>query len=349
MINNKFNLTNLSCLDKISSTSQIGGIETSVIDNGPGRGSRIAWINTGTGLRYKILIDRAMDIADAFYNHCSLSWMSNAGFTAPQAFSNHHVNWLHTFGGGLVTTCGLTHIGGPESDEFGNRGLHGRISNTPAEIESIIQPDVRQGKLQMSITGKIAESSALLGALELRRTISGTLGEPYIFIQDEITNKGNTTSPHMLLYHINFGWPLADEGAELLLEGDMKLMNEERDSKIFNAKNNFRSCSVPLPEHSGTGEAVAYFDFPANDKGQCVSGIVNQQLGFGVHVTFNKKELPVLTNWQHWGKNEYVTGIEPGTHPPIGQARARKEKSLLFLEPGETKKYSVRLDIVNAS
>ncbi len=53
----------------------------------------------------------------------------------------------------------------------------------------------------------------------MRRTISGELGESYILIHDEITNKANTTSPHMLMYHFNFGWPLADEGAELILNG----------------------------------------------------------------------------------------------------------------------------------
>ena len=53
-------------IGKISNPAQLGGIETSILDNGLGRGTRIAWINTGTGLRYKIVIDRAMDIADAF-------------------------------------------------------------------------------------------------------------------------------------------------------------------------------------------------------------------------------------------------------------------------------------------
>ena len=54
--------------NRISNTAQLGGIETSVLDNGAGKGTRIAWINTGTGLRYKVVTDRAMDIADAFYN-----------------------------------------------------------------------------------------------------------------------------------------------------------------------------------------------------------------------------------------------------------------------------------------
>ena len=62
-----------------------------------------------------------------------------------------------------------------------------------------------------------------------------------------------------------------------------------------------------------------------------------------------KKQLPWLTNWQHWGKGEYVTGLEPATNFPIGQVSARKEKSLIFLSPGETKKYKLELSILTDS
>jgi len=103
--------------NKISNHVQLGGIETSVIDNGPGKGVRIAWINTGTGLRYKVVIDRAMDIADAFYNQHSLAWISHTGIKLPEPSFNHGLEWLGTFGGGLLVTCGLTHAGGPEKDE----------------------------------------------------------------------------------------------------------------------------------------------------------------------------------------------------------------------------------------
>ena len=141
---------------KISNHHQLGGIETSVLDNGAGRGTRIAWINTGTGLRYKVVLDRAMDIADAFYNQNSLAWLSHVGIASPQPMSDKGIDWLRTFGGGLLTTCGLSHVGGPETDSHGERGVHGLISNVPAEIESIIQPDPVNGKMDMSITGASA-------------------------------------------------------------------------------------------------------------------------------------------------------------------------------------------------
>lgn len=145
--------------------------------------------------------------------------MSHTGITPPQPFSDKGADWLRTFGGGLLTTCGLSHVGGPEQDAFGERGLHGKISNSPAEIESIIQPDPMVGKLDMSITGRIRETTIFGPRLELKRTISGTLGQPIIRIHDEVVNRGNTSVPHMLLYHFNFGWPLVDEGTDIIWQG----------------------------------------------------------------------------------------------------------------------------------
>lgn len=331
--------------NKISTASQLGGIETSVLDNGAGRGTRIAWINTGTGLRYKVVIDRAMDIADAFYNQYSLAWLSHVGITSPQPFSNHGMDWIHTFGGGLLTTCGLTHVGGPESDEYGERGLHGGASNLPAEIESVIQPDPVRGKMEMSITGKIKQTKVFGPSLELRRTISGSLGEASIRIQDSVTNVGNTPAPHMLLYHFNFGWPLADEGSDILWKGSWQALTPE--PKIFREGNAFRKCPPPMDQHNGTGEEVAIINPDEYLQGKCVCALLNRKLSLAVALRFNKAELPWLTNWQHWGKGEYVVGLEPGTHPPIGQTKARKQNQLIFIAPGESKSYGVDLEIID--
>lgn len=332
----------------ISNAAQIGGIETSVLDNGLGRGTRIAWINTGTGLRYKLVIDRAMDIAEAFYNDQSLAWISQTGSLPPDRFSDGGMSWIRNFGGGLLTTCGLSHIGGPEEDEFGTRGLHGRISNTPAEIVSVLQPDPISGKLEMSITGIIRETQVFGPALELKRTISGKLGEARILIYDEILNRGNQKVPHMLLYHINFGWPLIDEGTQLLWKGNWQSRDAAQDKMIFREGNDFRTCRAPIDEHSGAGESVAFIDIGQDNQGMASCGVHNPKLDLAVAMRFPKKELPWVTNWQHWGKNEYVTALEPGTNPPIGQKNARQEGSLIVLEPGESRSYSLELEILKS-
>jgi len=94
-----------------------------------------------------------------------------------------------------------------------NRGLHDRISNMRASVESIIQPDPVNGKLVMSMTGVVKHSMLFGPNLEMRRTISCTLGSSVIKIRDVVTNRGNTPCPHMFLYHCNFGYPLVDAGA----------------------------------------------------------------------------------------------------------------------------------------
>lgn len=331
---------------KVINHQQLGGIETAVLDNGHGRGVRIAWVNTGSGLRYKVVIDRGLDIADAFYNQHSLCWLSHTGITFPRPDCDHNFEWLSTFGGGLLTTCGLSHIGGPENDEYGQRGLHGRVSNLPALLESVIQPDLAAGNLDMSITAVMKESRVFGPNLELRRTISSTLGSHQIRIRDTVTNYGDTSSPHMMLYHCNFGWPLVDEGTQIVWKGSCKSRGSKMDNEIFDEKVNYKICQKPLDAHRGGGEACSFIDVDADAKGICKIGLYNSRLGFAVAMEYSKKQLPWLTNWQRWGYGEYVTGLEPGTNPPIGQRKAREQNQLIHLEPGESRSYELRISVL---
>jgi len=143
------------------------------------------------------VIDRGLDIADAFFNKHSLAWLSHAGVTAPRPDSAHDLEWLYSFGGGLLATCGLTHAGGPETDDNEERGLHGRINNNPASIESIVQPDLAAGNLDMSITGVVKQTRLFGTNYELKRTISSRIGEPTIRIHDVVTNLASQTMPHI--------------------------------------------------------------------------------------------------------------------------------------------------------
>ncbi len=331
--------------NKICNPAQIGGIETSVLDNGPGKSVRVAWVNTGSGLRYKVVLDRAMDIADAFYNQHSLAWLSHAGVTAPRPDANRGLEWLYTFGGGLMATCGLTHIGGPETDGDEERGLHGRIGNMPATVESVVQPEPRTGKLEMSITGVVKQTRLFGTNLELRRTISSTLGEPTIRVHDVVTNWGSTPVPHMMLYHCNFGWPIVDEGAELVWKGTCQSLGRDMDDELFNEKHDYRKCQPPLRIHK-TREAVGIVDVKPDRKGICTVGIYNRKLKMAVAMKYHKEQLPVLTNWQHWGFGDYVCGIEPGTNPPTGQIQARKQRKLIKLGPGKSRTYDLELSVL---
>jgi hypothetical protein len=199
--------------------------------------------------------------------------------------------------------------------------------------------------MEMSITGTMIQTKVFGPTLELRRHISATLGMPLIRIQDKVTNLANTPAPIMMLYHLNFGWPLVDEGTDILWNGNWQSKNGVTD-KIFREGNDFRVCPKPLDDHRGAREGVAFIDVIPDPSGVCTAGLHNSRLNLAIFMRFRKKQLPWLTNWQHWGPGEYVTGLEPGTHPPIGQSKARKEKTLIWLPPGESLRFDLELEVV---
>lgn len=201
--------------------------------------------------------------------------------------------------------------------------------------------------MEMSIKGTIKQTRVFGPNLELKRTISGTIGEASIKVNDEVINRGNTAVPHMLLYHFNFGWPLVNEGSDIIWKGTWQAREDGKKNRIFTEGNNFRKCISPLEEHSGGNEEACLIQPASDDSGYYTCGLHNEEIGIAVALKLKKKQLPWLTNWQHWGKGEYVTGLEPGTNPPIGQTKARKKKTLLYLSPGETKTYDLKIEVLN--
>src|SRR5688572_9500936 len=100
---------------KIEHPLQLGGIRTGSLD-APGAGGspgvRVALVDTGSGLRFTVTLDRGGDIIDASFNDCALAYLSPNGLTPPNAAFHRDNEWLRNWPGGLVTTCGPEYIGG---------------------------------------------------------------------------------------------------------------------------------------------------------------------------------------------------------------------------------------------
>jgi len=316
--------------------AQLGGIETSVLDNGPGRGVRIAWVNTGAGLRYKVVIDRGLDIADAEFFGQSLTWHSLGGVTAPSAAYDQETDWLWSFYGGLVVSCGPLNTGAPFTEDGKSYGLHGTHSNTAAIVESIVNPDPARGRLDMSITGLVRTARVFGPNVELRRTISSRLGVPAISITDEFTNRDNQRVPLAWLLHINFGYPLLEPGASTYCyRGAVKAVRGE---EWFREGRDYKSAPKPMESHRGGGEFCGYVEPEANANGQIVSGVVNRDRAFGVRIEHSARDYPRLVNWQHWGPGgSYMGAIEPTNAGIEGRPKDAQRDWLQFLEPGESR------------
>ena len=89
----------------------VGSMRAVVLDDGVERGIRAIEFRTGGGLRFEVLVDRAMDIGVAEFDDYSFGWRSATGFRHPGL---HEINdedglsWLRSLSG-LVVTCGLDH------------------------------------------------------------------------------------------------------------------------------------------------------------------------------------------------------------------------------------------------
>jgi hypothetical protein len=335
---------------KFINPHQLGGIESYTFANGPARNNLALLINTGAGLRYRILPDRGLDIDQAFFNQHSLTFLAHKGVTPPEANAlRHGLDWLRGFQVGLLTSCGPTNTGGPANDNGEEVGLHGPHSGTPATLESIIQPDPRQNKLDMSVTAIVRYGAFYGPNLELRRTITSRLGENWIDVQDEFFNAGNEPQPHAWLLHINLGYPLIDQGAEFCCDAEkIEPLDNPETKKWFSAKNQaYKKIPAPLKDHHGPNSFVAYlYPKPKNKTGDTTVGVINKKLNLGLAIHYNTRQFPRCGNWQHWGRHEYVCALEPMTAGVEGRDIDRKKGWLQILEPGAHKSYHYRIEVV---
>jgi hypothetical protein len=331
---------------KFINIHQIGGIEQYTLDAGEGRGVRAMLVNTGAGLRYRVLVDRGLDIDQAFFNQHSLTFLTHKGVTAPTRALDRGADWLKAFPGGLVTSCGPMNIGRPATDQGEELGLHGTHSTTAADLEMVIQPDLRRGKDGMSITGTVRYGKLFGPCIELRRTIVSRVGTNSIEFTDEFFNAGNEDVPHAWLLHINFGYPLLDEGSEFCYDAKVEPREDDVSQRYFAAGKDYRRMPSPLDEHRGRGEAVAYLFPKADEEGRAVVGVVNPKLQLGLVIRYSTKEFPRCANWQHWGKHEYVAALEPMNGTVGGRDKDRAAGLLDTLKAGQRKTYRYAIEVL---
>ncbi|MCC7085342.1 MAG: DUF4432 family protein [Pirellulales bacterium] len=327
--------------------AQLGGIETSVLDNGPGRGVRIAWVNTGGGLRYKVVIDRGLDIADAEFLGQSLTWHSLTGVTAPRPAFQKGLEWLRGFYGGMLVSCGPLNVGGPFEENGEQYGLHGTHSNTAAVLESVVNPDLVRGVREMRITGLVRTARVFGPNIELHRTLTSQLGEPAILVVDEFVNRGNQRVPLSWLFHINFGYPLLEpEASTYCYRGKVTPLGASVD--WFQEGRDYRTAPQPLAAHCGSGEYCCMIQPDYDAAGNAIVGLINRQRGMGLSIEFNRNDFPRMVHWQHWGPGgSYVGALEPTSVGVEGRSKDIERGWQQYLEPGERRTFRCKITATN--
>ncbi|MDN5276173.1 MAG: hypothetical protein PWR01_138 [Clostridiales bacterium] len=326
---------------RVGHISQIAGIKVYTLKEGRAQGVDAIDVKTGSGLNFTVLPGRAMDIAWMEHNGRPIGFISKCGIVHPSYYHPYGYEWLRNFYGGVLTTCGLTHVGPPEKEGIWDLGLHGRVSNIPAE-------EVRHSttwvgdELILTVEGKVREAVMFSDNLVLHRRIEAYGGENKVVIYDEILNEGYEDTPFMILYHMNIGFPVVDESSELVAPIIKAIPRDEEAEKGIERYNKFE---LPTP---GYKEQVFFHELAEDDKGNTCAGIVNESINLGICIRYNKKELPFFTEWKMMGQQDYVVGLEPGNCVPIGRSAARQKGELEYLKPGEKRTISLEIEILTS-
>jgi uncharacterized protein DUF4432 len=115
--------------------------------------------------------ERGLDVAEAWFAGRQLAWLSGVGDVPWNG------DWRSSWGGGLVTTCGLDNVGAPSEGV----GLHGTYSSLPAH-DGVVE-DPRGLRVERAI-----------------ETADGSLR-----LVDVTTNVAGVGLEAPLLYHVNLG------------------------------------------------------------------------------------------------------------------------------------------------
>ena len=345
-------------LERTGALAQVAGIELLEYADGPERGVRVLHFRTGGGLGFRVAVDRGFDLLEADYRGLPIGWRSPTGPRHPGLASveeNRGWGFLRSFTG-LLATCGLDHALAPAASSVAQYiypgfaesayPLHGRISQIPARLLGYGEHWEGDG-CTLWAEAEVAQMAVFGENLVLTRRIEAALGGAAITVDDRVENRGFRPTPHMLLYHYNFGYPLLDDGAELLVPSRAIVHAVHGDPHAQGVGHRIQG-----PPRAGFSEQVYEHDVVAGADGMTSALLINPALGaggFGIRLDYDRAALPCLIEWQCLQSGLYVLGIEPSTNHVLGRKFAEDRGELMLLEHAENRHYRTRLSVLDGA
>jgi hypothetical protein len=348
-------LTRRQVSERSGMLSQFAGVRLMTLGDGVERGIRMLEFRTGSGLRFTALVDRALDIADCDYKGQAIGWHSPSGFRHPALHEYEGeggFSWARSFSG-LLLTCGLDHILGPEevpADNYNYPGrksvrhsLHGRISTIPARLTGY--GERWDGDRCVLWAEGVVQQSAVFGEdLHLHRRIEADVGGNEIRISDRVVNHGFARTPHMYFYHVNVSHPLVDEGSRYLAPVT-DVVWAAHAGEAYRAQGvGYRTLPAP---RANFREQVWQHELGSDAGGNVPVAVANDRIGLGFEIVTQKNQLPCMYQWQNFQAGQYAMGIEPSTHHALGNTAARDRGEIIWLEHDQSRSYEATFRVLD--
>jgi len=335
--------------------SQFAGVRLMTLGDGVERGIRMLEFRTGTGLRFTVLVDRALDIADCEHKGRAVGWNSPAGFRHPGLHDYEGeggLAWLRSFSG-LIVTCGLDHILFMDDDDASHyvyrpretvsSSLHGRIGTIPARLTGYGER-WDGDECTLWCEGVVQQSTVFGEDLHLIRRIEAKVGSDEIRLHDRVVNHGFYRTPHMYCYHINVGHPVLAEGSRYLAPIAETVWAAHAGDDYCKQGAGYRTLPAPQMNFH---EQVWQHEMVADAAGEVPVALVNDAVGLGFEVVTRKDQFPCQYQWQNLQSGQYAMGIEPSTNHVLGKPFARERGELIWLDHGDERRYDTVLRILD--
>ncbi len=338
----KFNYakgTEADFLRHTADMEQIAWARASELSEGDGRGNRIIDINNGSGLAFTVAPDRGLDIVEASFCGIPLAFRAPAGHVNPGRALHNGLSWLRSWSGGLLTSCGLRHVGPPEDDENPldpHRGLHGRIS-AQSSSDTFIHRGWENGHYAIKVGGTLREAMMFGENLRIGREITTALGDNSIHIEDTVRNIGSNHEFIQMLYHCNFGYPFIAQDSRL--EAPPHKITP-RDESTVPGLGSWHIMSKP---ESGVKEQCFLHELPSDEYGWASISLSSPFTGVKLMLSYDSSTLPRLMQWKLMENGRYVLGLEPTNTTVSGRAKDISNGIAPRLEAGESIRFRVRL------
>ncbi len=301
---------------------QLYSVRRVTVQEGKAKGTDIIEIATFDGLQVEILPDTGLDIGQVRFKGVNMTFISRNGYDSPANINPYEMEFLNTFPGGMLYTCGLRTTGGAHRDGDEWQTQHGRYHGIAAEMISIDEDDEN-----IIVKGTVRETALFGYTLELKRTIKIKKFGAEIKVSDEITNKGFNDEEYAVLYHCNFGYPLISAEARLELPENRK--TTARTPFAVTGLGKETTFSEPI-----VGEEERVFFHENMEK---TASIVNESIKTRLNMTWSDT-LPILAHWRSMASGDYVCALEPSNNYIMGRRYERENGTLKVLKPNETVK-----------
>jgi hypothetical protein len=340
---------------RLASISTACGVRLMTLADGPERGVRMLEFRAGSGLRFTVLVDRGMDVGDLEWRGVPLAWQSAAGYRSSalnDAESEGGLGLMRSFTG-FMLTCGFDHVRRPDRETAAHYGspmrseilhpLHGRGALTPARLVGYGADWTADGDLLLWCEGEVRQAFLYSEHYVLRRRIEVMAGSSRFIVSDRLVNEASMAAPHMLLYHLNLGWPLLDEGSEFLAP-----VAETVWSSVPRASQSV-GCWQQAGPQPGGGQQVFVHRVVADRAGTIDTALVNRRLGVGVRIGWPKSQLPWMQQWQCLAEGTYAFGIEPVTNRFGTRSELMEQGEIAWMQSGEERRYDLAVEVLDGN